>query len=213
MADVMDGRRKQAAANDTAIRQAAREVFVENPAAPIADVAARAGVGISALYRRYQSKDALLGVLCADGQRAYIEEATEALAVQDDPWGAYQGFLRAVVARDTHSLSNRLAGTFTPTDDHLRDAAELDRLGRALFDRTQDAGLLRSDVTFLDVGFLLEALASIRVGDQERSAAVRQRLLGLIIDGLRADPANTPLTGDAPTSAEQEARWIPRDST
>ncbi len=210
--EVMDGRRKQAVVNDTAIRQAAHEVFVENPSAPIAQVAARAGVGISALYRRYAGKDALLGALCAEGQQAYIEEATRALNSQDGVWGAYVQFLRAIVARDTHSLSNRLAGSFTPTEGHLRDAVELDRLGRELFDRTQAAGYLRPDVTFLDVGTLLESLASVRMGDTERNAALRQRLLGVVIDGLRADPANEPLEGDPPTAEEQESRWIPKNT-
>jgi AcrR family transcriptional regulator len=209
----LDGRKRQAAANDEIIRQAAREVFVENPEAPIAKVAERAGVGISALYRRYAGKDALLGALCAEGQQAYIEEATRALNSQDGVWGAYVQFLRSIVARDTHSLSNRLAGTFTPTKDHLRDAAELDRLGRELFDRTQTAGFLRPDVTFLDVGCLLESLASVRMSTPERNAELRQRLLGVIIDGLRADPANEPLEGKPPTSIEQESRWIPRGAT
>src|SRR3954447_23180646 len=60
------GRRAQAARNDAAILEAARAVFIANPSAPIAEVAKRAGVGISALYRRYASKEALLHELCAD---------------------------------------------------------------------------------------------------------------------------------------------------
>jgi AcrR family transcriptional regulator len=42
-------RAAQAARNDQAILDAAREVFVADPTAPIAAVADRAGVGISAL--------------------------------------------------------------------------------------------------------------------------------------------------------------------
>src|SRR5690348_174390 len=79
------GRRAQAARNDAAILAAAREVFVANPSAPIADVAKRAGVGISALYRRYPSKEALLHELCADGLRRYISAAEAASADVGDP--------------------------------------------------------------------------------------------------------------------------------
>src|SRR5437868_903160 len=80
------GRRAQAARNDTAILEAAREVFIADPSAPIAEVAKRAGVGISALYRRYPSKEDLLRELCADGLRRYISAAEVASADHGDPW-------------------------------------------------------------------------------------------------------------------------------
>ncbi len=48
----LSGRKAQAARNDTLILAAARAVFTADPSAPIAAVAERAGVGISALYRR-----------------------------------------------------------------------------------------------------------------------------------------------------------------
>src|SRR5664279_2184920 len=100
----LNGRRAQAARNDDAILRAAREIFVADPDAPIAAVARRAGVGISALYRRYPSKEDLLGTLCANGQQVYLREALRALADDGDPWQAYAGFLRRIVAADTHSL-------------------------------------------------------------------------------------------------------------
>src|SRR3954464_2778453 len=54
----MDGRRAQAARNDTAILEAARAVYAADPEAPKPSGAARAGGGISALYRRYPSNAA-----------------------------------------------------------------------------------------------------------------------------------------------------------
>jgi AcrR family transcriptional regulator len=204
----LSGRRRQAARNDDAILAAAREVFVDDPAAPIAAVARRAGVGISALYRRYPSKEELLGKLCLDGISIYIAEAERALADTRDAWTAYVEFLRRIVAADTHSLTIRLAGTFTPTADHAERSVLLMQRGHQLFDRTMAAGVLRSDLTFLDVAFLLELLASTRLGDLERTAELRQRFLAVIIDGLRAGSAD-PLPGRAPTAEEQEARWIP----
>jgi AcrR family transcriptional regulator len=76
----LSGRRGQAARNDGAILEAARDVFLADPKAPIAAVAERAGVGISALYRRYANKEDLLRRLCADGLRRFITEAQTALA-------------------------------------------------------------------------------------------------------------------------------------
>jgi hypothetical protein len=60
----------------------------------------------------------------------------------------------------------------------------------------------------LDVGYLLEMLSTLRVGDAGRTAAVRQRHRALIIDGLRAG-SPTSLPGEPPTSQEQAQRWIP----
>ena len=56
----LPGRRGQARRNDTLILEAARTVFLSDPKAPVAAVAEQASVGISALYRRYPSKEDLL---------------------------------------------------------------------------------------------------------------------------------------------------------
>src|SRR3954471_23099256 len=98
------GRRAQAARNDERILEAAREVFIASPSAPIADVAKRAGVGISALYRRYPSKEDLLRELCADGLRRYISAAEGAAADEADPGDAFAAFMQRVVAADAASL-------------------------------------------------------------------------------------------------------------
>jgi AcrR family transcriptional regulator len=117
----LSGRRGQAARNDTVILEAARDVFLEDPKAPIAAVAERAGVGISALYRRYSGKEDLLRKLCHDGLRRFIAEA-EAADAEPDGWRALAGFLERIVEADVHSLTVHLAGTFTPTAEMGRDA-------------------------------------------------------------------------------------------
>ena len=206
----LSGRRAQAARNDEAILAAARDVFVDDPSAPIAAVSQRAGVGISALYRRYPSKEALLGRLCSDGQAIYIAEAERALADDGDPWEAYANFLRRIVAADTHSLTVRLAGTFVPTERHMQDAELMRRLSEQLFGRTHAAGAIRPDVTELDIAFLMELLAQTRLGNQLRTAELLQRFLGVILDGLRPASASV-LPGRAPSWTEQLRRWTPPD--
>jgi len=203
----LSGRRKQAALNDDLILEAAREVFLADPTAPIAAVAKRAGVGISALYRRFPSKEEMLRGLCADGQQVYLREVRRALEADGDPWEVYAEFLHRIVAEDTHALGTRLAGLFTPTEAMFADAGEMQRLGEKLFNRTKKAGALRPGLTFVDVSMLLEAVANVRLGDAVRSAEVRQRMVALLVDGLRAGGAKLP--GRAPTWKEQEARWHP----
>jgi AcrR family transcriptional regulator len=203
------GRQAQAAQNDGLILQAAQEVFLADPTAPISAVAERAGVGIGALYHRYAGKEDLLRTLCRNGQEIYLAEIRQALASDAAPWEAFTGFLRRIVAANTSGLTVRLAGTFTPTDEQLVLAEEMRTLGDELFERVRATGLLRDDVTFLDIGFLLELLAEAKLGDADRTTELRQRHLAIIIDGLRAGQ-HTPLPGKPPTWEEQTERWITR---
>src|SRR6266581_4697316 len=75
----LSSRRAQAARNDELILQAAKAVFVADPGAPITAVAKHAGVGISALYTRYGSKEELLRRLCSDGLLIVVQETEAAL--------------------------------------------------------------------------------------------------------------------------------------
>lgn len=206
----LSGRRRQAASNDAAIREAARDVFLENPAAPVSAVARRAGVGISALYRRYPSKEHLLGALCAEGQQIFLREVRAALADDGDPWEAFAAFLRRIADADTHALTTKLAGRFPPTPQHFTDAREMRDLAEQLFARTERAGAFRPGLTFLDVTYLLEGLSNVRLTDPARTAAQRRRVLAVLLAGIRAEAP--PLPDRPPTWEEQEERWSPSGS-
>jgi AcrR family transcriptional regulator len=189
----LSGRRGQAMRNDAVILRAAREVFLDDPKAPIAAVAERAGVGISALYRRYAGKEDLLRRLCHDGLLRFIAEA-EAAAADPDGWRALTGFLERVVGADVHSLTVHLAGTFTPTSTMQNDAQRAASLAAALVDRAHASGRLRRDVVVDDIDLLLEGCAAVRVPDPDRTRQLRQRYLALLLDGL-ASADGPPLPG------------------
>lgn len=177
-------RSRRAAARDEHVLQAARAVFAADPGAPIAAVARRAGVGMSALYRRYASKDELLGALCAQGQEAYLAEARHALASSASPADAYRDFLRRLVAGHPPLLAARLAGSFTLTERHRQNAAELSELSEQLLARAQRDGGVRTDLTNDDIAAVLEALGALRAGTEEAAVARRLRLLEVFLDGL-----------------------------
>lgn len=202
----LSGRRAQAARNDERILEAAREVFVANPEAPIAAVAERAGVGISALYLWYASKEDLLRRLCADGLARYIAAVEAALDDQGDPWDAFAVFMRRAVDADSSALTLRLAGTFQPTEELFREAARGQELNERLFEHTRAAGALRPDATVNDIALVLEQLAAITLGDRPRTRQLRHRYLTLALDGLKA-PGRTPLPGPPPGWQELSGRW------
>jgi AcrR family transcriptional regulator len=205
MATGLSGRRSQAARNDTVILEAARDVFLNDPKAPIAAVAERAGVGISALYRRYPGKEDLLRQLCHDGLRRFIAEA-EAAADEPDGWRAFTGFLERVVDADVHSLTVHLAGMFTPTPEMGQDAQRANALAIGLVERAHASGRLRRDVVPQDVGMVLEGCAAVRLPDPERTAQLRRRYLAVLVAGLASD-TGLSLPGPPPQPDELNWRW------
>jgi AcrR family transcriptional regulator len=203
----LSGRKAQARRNDGVILDAAREVFLRDPRAPVSAVADAAGVGISALYRRYASKEELLQTLCADGLRRYIEVAEQALADKRGPWESFAGFLTGIVESDVHSLTVHLAGTFTPTPELGELVGTANSLTTKLLKQTLAARAVRADLHLNDLPMLFEQLSAIRVQDKERTVELRRRVLALQLDALRPTAMTSKLPGAHPSDAELGERW------
>lgn len=203
----LPGRQREAARNDALILQAAREVFIADADAPIADVAVRAGVGIGALYRRYGSKEDLLRRLSRDGLTRYTELVEAALADTQDPSAAFVTFMREAVIADTHSLTLHLAGRFSPTEDLWRDGDRAAEMTATLLARAQAAGGLRPDITVGDLTMIFEQLAAVSAGDNERAQELRLRYLALFLIALQASHDQSPLPGPPPEWPEISARF------
>ncbi|MFB9303982.1 TetR family transcriptional regulator, partial [Kibdelosporangium philippinense] len=74
-------RHAEAERNDHALLKAAREVLAADGVhASVAAIAARAGVGIGSLYRRYRSKDELFQRLIEIALDQWSELSSQALA-------------------------------------------------------------------------------------------------------------------------------------
>ncbi|GAB3987273.1 TetR/AcrR family transcriptional regulator [Actinoallomurus acanthiterrae] len=201
------GRQAEAARNDRVILDAARAVFIRDPGAPISAVAEEAGVGVGALYRRYAGKEELLRTLCEDGLRRFMAIAESAPARHSDPWDAFAAFVSEVIDSDVHSLTVHLAGTFTPTPGMHRLAADASSLAEQILERAKTAGALRPDVDARDIPMIFDQITAIRLGDADRTAALRRRYLTLVLDALRADPSATPLPASPPSDEELGRRW------
>lgn len=211
MAAPMSGRKAQAARNDDLILDAARAVFVADPGAPVSAVAHAAGVGMSALYRRYPSKEDLLRRLCTIGLETYITIAEDCVADEGDPWEAFATFMRRQVEAGSNALTLKLAGTFTPNQELYELAEYAGTLNVRLFDRTAAASVIRADVSVSDLGLILEQMAAIEFGaTQERNVTLRLRCMELMLDGLRATTPSGELPGPTVTDEEFAARWVPR---
>jgi AcrR family transcriptional regulator len=211
MSAPLSGRRAEAARNDERILDAAREVFLADPSAPIAAVAARAGVGISALYRRYEGKEGLLRALAVDGLNRYVADLEVGLADERDAFTAYADFLHHVVDGGSQALAQRLAGTFPVTPESTALAMRAGQLAHRLFERTVQAGGLRADVTVDDVTLLLEVVMAIDLPGADGGRGLRHRYLTLLLDALRPGD-RLALPGPPPAPEALAARWRTRKS-
>src|SRR5918994_1303253 len=141
------GLRADAERNRERVLSAARKVFAEQGLnASTNEIARRAGVGVATLFRRFPTRDDLVGAVFADKMAAYLAAAEEALA-EPDAWDGFCGYIERVcrMQADDRGFADVLTLTF-PTAKGLE--AERDRAALALaelIERAQAAGQLRQD--------------------------------------------------------------------
>jgi AcrR family transcriptional regulator len=172
--------RADAARNRAAIVAVARDVFAEHGLeAPLELIAARAGVGIATLYRRFPTREKLVAAALVEKVAEYAEAARQALAVPD-PWDGFAGFVERIceLQAGDRGLSDLLSMTLSADEqveaappDGQRPAHHRDRPGQG---RT---AALREDFVGEDLVLLLIATAAVmhvtHADAPERLAAVR----------------------------------------
>jgi AcrR family transcriptional regulator len=176
-------KRADARRNYEKLLAAAGEVFAENgAAASLEDIARRAGVGIGTLYRHFPTRQDLL-------EAVYIDEVEEMSRKAGDlgdlePWDALVTWLRQFVryAATKRALADEMMNTIdaeAPVFVSCRTA--ITAAGDMLLARAQEAGVVRPDTSFLDVGRMVAGIASIRTTDPGQI----ERILDVALDGLR----------------------------
>jgi AcrR family transcriptional regulator len=188
--------RADAERNRRRLLEAARQaVAEEGPGVTIEAIAARAGVGVGTVYRRFASKQALLEAVAGD-RIAEIERACRDALNQPDPWDGFCRLARFLVetqARDrgfVHAVGEQLVGP----DGQLANAAQHALASVAeVIARAQRSGAMRADVDLGGVLWILSSLAApanpvlarlVQRPDQER-----QHGLTIVLDGLRTNHA------------------------
>jgi AcrR family transcriptional regulator len=163
---------------------AATAAFAENGAdAPLEDIARRAGVGIGTLYRHFPTRTDLQAAVFRSQVEAVCSTADELLGTVT-PEQAFAGSLHAISSYliTKRGLSRALVDSLGKDSEiisvcSLRMRVTLDRLLSA----AQDAGAIRKDITAQDVLRMVHGV----VMATEQSPADTDRLLGILLDGLR----------------------------
>jgi AcrR family transcriptional regulator len=183
--------RADARRNYERLLSAALAAFAEHGAddASLEEIARRAGVGIGTLYRHFPTRRALLEAVYRDQVEALRARAEE-LRESESPADALAAWLRALVSFSStkHSLTTALLETLGK-DSELLSACSMVICGAAdtLLTRAQQAGVVRTDADPLDVIRLVHAV-NIATQRGPTDPGQTDRMLGLILDGLRPQP-------------------------
>jgi len=184
--------RADARRNYLALLSAANAAFIEQGAddASLEEIARRAGVGIGTLYRHFPTRQALLEAVYRDQVEMMSARAEELLA--DAPPGeALVAWLRALVefGSTKRSLTSGILATLDKDSELVSSCSAMMRQSAtALLSRAQEAGEVRPDANALDLIRLVHAV-SMTVQRGGGDAGQADRMIGLIMDGLRYQPA------------------------
>lgn len=197
--------RRDAARNRVKILEAAQAAFDEQGTDVCVEVIAhRAGVGVGTLYRRFPTKELLIGAVVDEVLGAVLGAAEEALA--NEP--AAEGF--AVYVRAVGRLQAEHAGCLTRlwnnSPGELRDRIEA--AGRTLLSRAQAAGAVRPELVYEDVVVLFWSLRGVIEATAAVSPDAWMRHLELLLYSVVPGGGrltHPPLTADQVRRAKEAA--------
>jgi AcrR family transcriptional regulator len=194
--------RRDARLNRERILEVAHDLFARRGLdVPMAAVARHAGVGMATLYRRFPTKEALVGEVFSHQFDACVSVVDDAL---DDP-DAWRGFVAVIekvgeMQACDRGFSAAVAATFPAAADASAVSAERDRALRRfaeLAERAKAEGRLRADFALSDLALLLMANDGITADSAEVTRAASRRLIGYLLNSFRAEAAG-PLPPPAP---------------
>jgi AcrR family transcriptional regulator len=167
---------------------AARKVFAEQGGgASMEAIAKEAGVGVGTLYRHFPKRIDIVEAVYRDDVDALVSLAERSLTDRE-PWDAVEGWLRAYVeyGRSKRTFLNELHEAFEKNPD-LKPASR-DRIFDAcerVLRRAQNAGAARRDIDGTDLMQLLSPMCM----NSTLTPGQGERLLAMVLDGLRSVPA------------------------
>ena len=199
--------RKDAERNRRRILDAAGELFAEQGLHVTLDaVAARAGVGVGTVYRRFADKDALIDALFEVRIEEVVAVAEEALR-REDPWEGLVAFFERALELHAHDrgLKELLFTTAHGRERVSRARARIKPLVTRVVERAQESGQLRADVEVTDMPVLQLMLTAVMEYAGDTAPEIWRRCLAIVLDGLRAGPDAHPLTTPALTDDELDS--------
>jgi AcrR family transcriptional regulator len=192
--------RSDAERNRQRVLAAAAELFAtEGVEASLEEVAARAGVGVGTVYRRFGDREGLIDALFEDQIDEVAALAERALEL-DDPWAGLELFLRESTALSVADRGLREA-VLSPARGRERAGrarARIAPLATRLLERAREDGSLRDDLGAFDIPLMQLMLGALADVTSDLEPEFWRRFLVILLDGMRKSRRTpTPLPSEA----------------
>jgi AcrR family transcriptional regulator len=192
--------RADAARNRARLLESARVLFAQGGLSVTMDEIARhAGVGVGTAYRRFASREELIGALFDDRIEQVVANAEAALE-DPDPWHGLATFVEQQIELQAadRGLKELLCGPAVLRDRIASVRSRMLPLVEEIFERAKAAGDLRDDVTPLDMPAINHICGAAADLGGDVAPELWRRYVALLLDGMRA-------RRDAPTPLPQPA--------
>ena len=178
-------KRADARRNRELLIEAARTVFsTQGAGAPMEAIAKQAGVGVGTLYRHFPNRlDLVEAVYESDVQE--LAATARRVVAELEPGAAVDAFFDAFVryAQTKQALLGELQQSFEKHPDlRSRCREQIESSFDMVIERAKQAGAIRNDISGADVMQLTAPVCT----NSSISAEQSKRLIGMILDGLRA---------------------------
>lgn len=179
--------RKDQVRNRQRLVSAAREAFAEHgPEVALDEIARRAGVGATTLYRHFPGKEELVEAVLDDLVEAVRQAAGQAAGISDPVRAFRTVFTQSCDLTEVEVATfARLAGAGDRADEHAQ------RLITAVVgpatDRLRAAGRLRPGITAEDIAGFVRMTLTAHVAETQRKA-IEVLLDGLVVPEASTDP-------------------------
>ncbi|MFJ8026857.1 TetR/AcrR family transcriptional regulator [Streptomyces sp. NPDC096311] len=193
--------RADAVRNAEKLVRAAREAFTEEgPDALLEDIARRAGVGLSTLYRHFPDKTALIRAVLSQHYAENLAPVVEQALGDENPRRGLASAVEAAVSSAAHEYNLIAAAKVSSAVTVEMSARYFDALA-PLIERGQQAGLIRDDVVLDDIRRMLVMLVGMLWTVDSKGEDWR-RYVVLMLDALSPEgasplPPATPMAFDA----------------
>ncbi|WP_405842679.1 TetR/AcrR family transcriptional regulator [Streptomyces platensis] len=185
--------RADARRNRARVLKAAQDAFAaEGLAVPLDEIARRAGVGAGTVYRHFPTKEALFEAVILSRVQEYVVAAQELITAQD-PGEALFTFIRRMIHEGgvKKDLADALTGAGIDVTGALSGVTrELDDAIESLLTRAQEAGAVRGDIGIAELMTIITS-AFLATRAHVDDIELHQRVVVVILDGLRGGPART----------------------
>jgi AcrR family transcriptional regulator len=202
------GLRADAARNRAAILAVARDVFAEQGLeAPLEVIAARAGVGIATLYRRFPTREKLVAAALVEKIAQYAQAAEQALEVPD-PWAGFAGFVQRICELQAcdRGLGDLLSMTLSAGEqvEQVRRTANDNVI--TLIERAKASGRLRDDFVGEDLLLLMIATAAVMQVTRADAPDAWRRFVALALDAFSC--YDSPELPEPPTTVQMTRAMV-----